>query len=164
MINRFKNTQAEAKRGRHPEPPGAITFKDAEGKTYQHPAIRAPEVKNLFAKAMDWKIMFDLGVGKTQFPAEIIETNGGVGSRPDGVIWSMSTEVEVSIELTCPWEDNMSKWHFRKNAEYSQLKINCEAEGTPSVWKLQRSQGAFCRVISSNVQSNWLHKGGATGT
>ena len=78
VINRFKNTQAEAKRGRHPEPPGAIIFKNTEGKTYQHPAVRAPEVKNLFAKAMDWKIMFDLGVGKTQFPAEIIETNGGV--------------------------------------------------------------------------------------
>ena len=132
VINRFKNTQAEAKRGRHPEPPGAIIFKNTEGKTYQHPAVRAPEVKNLFAKAMDWKIMFDLGVGKTQFPAEIIETNGGVGSRPDGVIWSMSTKVVVWIELTCPWEDNMSKWHFRKNAKYSQLKINCEAKG----WKV----------------------------
>merc|ERR1712097_115612 len=33
---------------------------------------------------------------------------------------------------TCPWEDNMSKWHFRKNAKYSQLKINCEAKG----WKV----------------------------
>ena len=65
VINRFKNTQAEAKRGRYPEPPGAIIFKNTEGKTYQHPAVRAPEVKNLFAKAMDWKIMFDLGVGMT---------------------------------------------------------------------------------------------------
>ena len=26
----------------------------------------------------------------------------------------------------------MSKWHFRKNAKYSQLKINCEAKG----WKV----------------------------
>ena len=89
-------------------------------------------MKNLFAKAMDWKIMFDLVVGKTQFPAEIIETNGGVEPRPDGVIWSMSTKAVLWIELTCPWEDNMSKWHFRKNAKYSQLKINCEAKG----WKV----------------------------
>ena len=81
---------------------------------------------------MDWKIMFDLGVGKTQFPAEIIETNGGVGSRPDGVIWSMSTKVVVWIELTCPWEDNISKWHFVEISKYSQLKINCEAKG----WKV----------------------------
>ena len=93
VINRFKNNQAEAKRGRHPEPPGAITFKNAEGKTYQHPAVRALEVNHLFAEAMDWKIKVDLGEGKTKFPAEIIETNGGVGSRPDGAIWSMSTKV-----------------------------------------------------------------------
>ena len=52
--------------------------------------------------------------------------------RPDGVIWSKSTKTVVWIELTSPWEDNMTLRHSEKHTCYTQLKIDCEANG----WKL----------------------------
>jgi hypothetical protein len=129
VTNQSKNTQCQEKRGHQPDPPTALKFKDAKGDSYKHSVARAPVVKGLIGKALDWKIKFDLGEGKTLFPAEILETNGGKGTRPDGVIWSMSTKVVVWIELTSPWEENMTKWHFEKKAKYNQLKIDCEAKG-----------------------------------
>ena len=103
VTNQSKNTQCQEKRGHQPDPPTALKFKDAKGDSYKHSVARAPVVKDLLiGKALDWKIKFDLGEGKTLFPAEILETNGGKGTRPDGVIWSISTKVVVWIELRSP--------------------------------------------------------------
>ena len=54
------------------------------------------------------------------FPSEIA-TVSGRGSRPDGVIWSMSSKTVVWIELTSPWEENMTKRHYEKKNKYAQL-------------------------------------------
>ena len=35
----------------------------------------------------------------------------------------------VWIELTSPWEENMTTWHDQKKSNYNQLKIDCEAQG-----------------------------------
>ena len=51
------------------------------------------------------------------------------GQIPDGVIWSASTKTVVWIELTSPWEENMSTWHDQKKSNYNRLKIDCEAQG-----------------------------------
>ena len=42
------------------------------------------------------------------FPPEIAVVSG-VGSRPDGVIWSVETKSIVWIELTSPWEEILRK-------------------------------------------------------
>ena len=99
---------------------------------------------DIFSKATDWKIQFDLdmeeGLSKERhedggsykgkdfrrslpFPTEIA-TVSGKGSRPDGVIWSVSSRTVIWIELTSPWEQNMSKRHFEKKAKYNQLAID----------------------------------------
>ena len=48
---------------------------------------------------------------------------------PDGVIWSPSKKIVIWIELTCPWEENMETWHFKKKSNYNQIKIDAEARG-----------------------------------
>ena len=56
------------------------------------------------------------------FPPEIAVS--GIGSRPDGVIWSMSCKTVIWIELASPWEENMSKRHFEKKNKYNQLALD----------------------------------------
>ena len=94
----------------------------------------------MLARASDWKVQFDLdmsdGMSKIRegehsaghrtslpFPPEIAVVSGK-GSRPDGVIWSLSSKTVIWIELTSPWEDNMSKRHFEKKKKYNQLAID----------------------------------------
>ena len=75
------------------------------------------EVKEVLAKAVDWKLMFDINTPEfeqskeRQFPPEILACPG---SRPDGVIWSCSAKTVIWIELTSPWEDNMTLRHHEK--------------------------------------------------
>ena len=56
------------------------------------------------------------------FPAEIAVVSGK-GSRRDGVIWSLSSKTVIWIELTSPWEENMSKRHYEKKSKYNQLAL-----------------------------------------
>ena len=91
-----------------------------------------PLVQELLATAMDWKLLFDInapefGQRKEQpFPPEIVASQDG---RPDGVIWSCSTKTVIWIELTSPWEDNMTVRHSEKHSRYNQLKIDCVDQG-----------------------------------
>ena len=67
-------------------------------------------VVDVLATALDWKFQFDIHapdynqVKSRMFPSEILE----VSQMPDGVIWSCSTKVVIWIELTVPWEENMT--------------------------------------------------------
>ena len=36
------------------------------------------------------------------------------------------------VELTSPWEENMSKWHYNKHEKYSKLAHKLQAK----VWKM----------------------------
>jgi len=129
VTNRFKDTQAKEKRDRKSKPAEVVSFKTASGAaTFDAP--RASTVEKVLDEARDWKVKFDIdeaNQGKDDlFPAEILETSA---HRPDGVVWSLSTKIVLWIELTCPWEENMSKWHLEKKKKYNQLKIDCEAKG-----------------------------------
>ena len=61
------------------------------------------------------------------FPVEIL--TGDLAVCPDGVIWSKSTKTVACIELTSPWEDNMTLRHSEKHTRYTQLKMDYEANG-----------------------------------
>ena len=132
VVNRFKNSQAECRRGRKPTTRSCISFKSESNQTFV--AVRAPEVVDVLATALDWKLQFDIHAPafhqeKSQmFPPEILESS----KMPDGVIWSCSTRTVIWIELTVPWEENMTLRNAEKNARYNQLKIDCEAKG----WKV----------------------------
>ena len=95
---------------RHPGPhPNPNPIQKCRGEDISTPCGSSSRGEESVCKGNGLEDHVRPGFGQDTFPAEIIETNGGVGSRPDDVIWSMSTKVVVWIELTCPWEDNMSK-------------------------------------------------------
>ena len=62
-------------------------------------------------------------VEERPFPSEIAFVSG-LGSRPDGVIWSMQTNTVIWIELTSPCEENLTKKHFEKMDKYNELAID----------------------------------------
>jgi len=130
VSNRCKKSQAKGRLGCKPAKSKPTSFKSSSKNTFT--VARAPEVKPLLETASDWKLQFDvsapnLAQNKNQmFPAEILETSA---HRPDGVIWSSSTKTVIWIELTCPWEENMSLRHFEKQSKYNQLAIDCKAQG-----------------------------------
>ena len=57
------------------------------------------------------------------FPPEV-GSPGGIGSRPDGIIWSMKSKTVIWIELTSPWEENPLKNDMLKTKRYNQLEID----------------------------------------
>ena len=82
----------------------------------------------LLESADDWKVQFDVidegvSVKERPFPSEIAVVSG-LGSRPDGVIWSTQTKRMLWIELTRPWEENLTTKHFEKMDKYNKLAID----------------------------------------
>ena len=150
VVTRFKKSQAEGKRSGKPEECGVICFKshgilkvnsegDGEETPLEQPescfeAVRTQRKDDLLATASDWKLLFDIDAPQYEqkpnemFPPEIAAST----DRPDGVIWSRKTKTVVWIELTSPWEENMTIRHFEKLSRYNQLKIDSEARG----WKV----------------------------
>ena len=78
-------------------------------------------------------------VKERPFPSEISVVSA-LGSRSDGVIWSLQTKTVIWIERTSP-EENLTKKHFEKMDKYNKLAIDlregkhhgCEVDGGPSV-------------------------------
>ena len=82
----------------------------------------------------------------TPFPPHI----AAVSRRPDGVMWSDKLKTVAWVELTSPWEENMSKWHFRKHENYSKLAEIVRSKG----WTLH----PLCVEVGARgkVNSTWL--------
>ena len=51
--------------------------------------------------------------------------------RPDDVAWSDKLKTVAWVELTSPWEENMSKWDYNKHEKYSKLAHKLREKG----WK-----------------------------
>ena len=104
----------------------SIGFKSNLGK-FTAPRAQSSQAP-LLESADDWKVQFDVNdegvsVKERPFPSEIAVVSGP-GSRPDGVIWSMQTKTVIWIELTSPWEENLTKKHFEKMDKYNKLAID----------------------------------------
>jgi len=144
-------------------PLAATSFKSASGSKFCVPKQLRPV--SVFGEATDWKIQFDLdmeeGISKPAllFPSEIAVVSGK-GSRPDGVIWSMSSTTVIWIEITSPWEENMSKRHFEKKSKYNQLKIDLRNSKYPSgawtVYAFEEEVGA--RGAINEQPWHWMCK------
>ena len=84
----------------------------------------------------------------------------GKGSRPDGVIWSLSSKTVIWIELTSPWEENMSKRHYEKKSKYNQLALELRnpqrAGGAWTVHPLEVEIGARGAINPQSWQ--WMCK------
>ena len=101
----------------------SIGFKSNLGK-FTAPRAQSSQAPPL-ESADDWKVQFDVNdegvsVKERPFPSEIAVVSGP-DSRPDGVIWSMQTKTVIWIELTSPWEENLTKKHFKKMDKYNKL-------------------------------------------
>ena len=69
---------------------------------------KTPHVGKLH-QSMDWILKADLDK-KCNFPLHIAYTE----LQPDITIYSNSAKKVILIELTCPFEKNMEKWHDHK--------------------------------------------------
>ena len=83
---------------------------------------------SILKNARDWKILVDYDAGG-MFPPEIISTT----SRPDIVIWSLSTKHVIILELTCPIEENILDANARKRSKYTDL-LNLIENQEPDKW------------------------------
>ena len=104
----------------------SIGFKSNLGK-FTAPRAQSSQAP-LLESADDWKAQFDINdesvsVKERPFPSEIAVVSGP-GSRPNGVIWFMQTKTVIWIELTSPWEENLTKKHFEKMDKYNKLAID----------------------------------------
>ena len=91
-----------------------------------------PKAKEeVLSGASDWKVQFDIDLTdgaslgyRTSLPFQPeFAVASGKGSRPDGVIWSLSSKAVIWIELTSPWEENMSKRRYEKKSKCNQLAL-----------------------------------------
>ena len=105
----------------------------SEGSKFTTEFKEAPNA--LFETSDDWELQFDVCVaadGQTKnspFPPHIIASK----YRPDGVMWSNKLKTVVWIELTSPWEENMTNWHMRKHDKYNKLAIAIRAKGWTAI-------------------------------
>ena len=112
-----------------------------------------PTVVPLFETSDDWQLQFDITVKSDSqsknaaFPSHIAATS----CRPDAVLWSNKLKTVVWIELMSPWEENMTKWHFRKHEKYNKLATAVRNKG----WKAHPlCVEVGCRGFTGH---NWQH-------
>ena len=97
------------------------SFVSSKGNKFSTTAT--PADLTLFEGSDDWQLQFDVCVKhdgqmkNSPFPPHIAAS----GQRPDGVMWSDKLKTVIWIELTSPWEENMTRWHFRKHDKYNKL-------------------------------------------
>ena len=108
--------KAGLKLGRCRKSSQPIKFKSGSGAAFAAPST-SQEVVPLFEESDDWVLQFDLNFdGQTKnkpFPAHIAAS----GRRPDGLIFSDKLKKVVWIELTSPWEENLTKSYTCKKRE-----------------------------------------------
>ena len=79
---------------------------------------------NIFQGASDWMVAVDLP-GRRNYPAMISEC----GVRPDIVVSSDRNKTVIIVELTVPYESNMSRSHEFKTAKYEELASHVHRKG-----------------------------------
>ena len=121
--------------------------------------------KALFETSDDWELQFDVCVaadGQTKnspFPPHITASK----CRPDGVMWSNKLKTVAWIELTSPWEENMSEWHMKKHDKYNKLAIAIRDKGWTAIplcvevgarGYINHKWGRMCKVLGMRVREN----------
>ena len=114
--------KAGLKLGRCRKSSQPIKFKSASGAAFAAPST-SQEVVPLFKQSDDWVLQFNLNFdGQTK-------NKHRSNRRPDGLIFSDKLKKVVWIELTSPWEDNLTKSYTCKKAKYNKLEKLVKASG-----------------------------------
>ena len=111
------------------QPPHQIKFASDKGNRISTRSVEA-EVP-LFEQSDDWVLQFDLDYKKDgqrkngPFPVHITPTE----QRPDGIMFSDKLKTVMWLELTSPWEENLTDSYIRKKAKYNELERQCGSAG-----------------------------------
>ncbi len=73
----------------------------------------------LLEKATDWTFDFHLSEERKR-PYQMDQKVCATSFTPDGYIVSHDEKICTVIELTCPMEENMDKWHKKKKEKYEE--------------------------------------------
>ena len=99
-------------------------FTDSDtAKDFQLTNKMTPHV-GILHQSVDWIFKADLDKNNN-FPLHTAYTE----LQPDITIYSNSAKKVILIELTCPWEENMEKWHDLKISKYLPLKSALKSRG-----------------------------------
>ena len=93
------------------------------------------EAPHLLQAANDWKCDFDLPEFRSPgssyvFPHVVALTT----LKIDGYIISESARICIVLELTCPMEENLVKWHSFKQRKYEELASEAAQNG----WRFEK--------------------------
>ena len=82
---------------------------------------------SLLSHANDWRVIVDLPEKnwRAMIPVEILSTL----QKPDIVMWSRSTRTMIFLELTCPFEENITSAAKYKLGRYEKLVCRVRARG-----------------------------------
>ena len=100
-----------------------------EGCSREMPKAKKNKLVDWWGTATDWIILIDTCEKQYQIPPQI----GASGSRPDLCIYSLETKKCLYVELTSPFEDNISTWKIKKRGRYQTLVQDTERNG----WKVK---------------------------
>ena len=89
----------------------------------------------MFEQSDDWVLQFDLDY-KTDgqrkngpFPVHITPAE----QRPDGIMFSDKLKTVMWLELTSPWEENLTDSYIRKKGKYKELERQCGSAGWTAI-------------------------------
>src|SRR5215469_6046301 len=103
--------------------------------------------KDLLGGASDWKIVADLP-GRRSHPSLIQESN----CRPDIVLTSEEGKTCIIIQLTVPYESNMSERHEAKMAKYEELCSSICHQGLKTLlFAVEVGARGFCGTSAYNL-------------
>ena len=84
----------------------------------------------LFEESDDWDIQFDVNVELDgQVKNRPFSAHIAASPRPDGLVFSNKLKKVVWIELTSPWEENLTKSYTSKKAKYKKLETMAKENG-----------------------------------
>lgn len=111
--------------------------------------------KKGLGNSAEWKVRCDL-TDQLSMPQHIVITN----QRPDLIIWSDIEKTIILMELTVPWEENLSYAHERKLSRYDDLVAQCQARG----WNCELfAVEVGCRGFSAQSALKFLTRVGLSG-
>ena len=98
-----------------------------------HKAVQSQQSQpgrvKILEKANDWTSAFDLPSEGRKRQYQMDQRVCATRFKPDAYIVSVEEKICVLIELTCPMEENMDRWHIDKLKKY-------EEELTSEVYKM----------------------------
>ncbi len=112
-----------------------VTLSDSLSRSFVKEGTRVKsntkKQRNWWGVAKDWKILVDRRDQLYQIPPEIAASN----LRPDMCIYSLASKKCLFVELTSPFEDNISKWKLKKSDKYNELVNQARHNGWTTVLK-----------------------------